>query len=233
MAEQELPLVFVVTSTWRRADVLMQRCIPSVMAQSYPNVEHIIVSDGPDDELLGKLRSFLDESDAPDNLELHFLEEHSKIARHWGGCACNRGLDVPRGELIAYCDDDDALRPRHVELLVAALKANPRAGFAYAQMICHNPSGPVLIGANDPCAGGIGIPMIMHRASLTRDIARWGRPSSFEDWEMIARWLDAGVKWVVVNEQTIDVYYSMFARRSDPWRAAGPSGAALTGPSKN
>jgi glycosyltransferase involved in cell wall biosynthesis len=82
MAEQELPLVSVVTSTWRRADVLMQRCSPSVKAQSYPNVEHIIVSDRPDDELLGKLRSFLDESDAPDNLELHFLEEHSKIARH-------------------------------------------------------------------------------------------------------------------------------------------------------
>jgi Glycosyl transferase family 2 len=41
---------------------------------------------------------------------------------------------VARGELIAYCDDDDALRPRHVELLVAALKANPRAGFAYTQM---------------------------------------------------------------------------------------------------
>jgi glycosyltransferase involved in cell wall biosynthesis len=81
MAEQELPLVSVVTSTWRRADVLMQRCIPSVIAQPYPNVERIIVSDRPDDELLGKLRSFLDESDAPDNLELHFLEEHSKIAR--------------------------------------------------------------------------------------------------------------------------------------------------------
>ena len=32
----------------------MQRCILSVMAQSYPNAGHIIVSDGPDDELLGE-----------------------------------------------------------------------------------------------------------------------------------------------------------------------------------
>ena len=91
----------------------------------------------------------------------------------------------------------------------------------------------MLIGANDPYADGIGTPMIMHRASLTRDVARWGRPSSFEDWEMIARWLDAGVKWVAMNEQTVDVYYSMFARRSDPLRAAGPSGAAPAVPSKN
>ena len=45
---------------------------------------------------------------------------------------------MAHGELIAYCDDDDALRPRHVELLVAALKANQMVGFAYTQMICHN-----------------------------------------------------------------------------------------------
>ena len=32
----------------------MQRCILSVMAQSYPNAEHIIVRDGPEDELLGE-----------------------------------------------------------------------------------------------------------------------------------------------------------------------------------
>jgi hypothetical protein len=50
---------------------------------------------------------------------------------------------------------------------------------------------------------------------------------------MIAHWLDVGVKWVAMNEQTVDVYYSMFARRSDPLRAAGPSGAAPTVPSKN
>jgi hypothetical protein len=74
---------------------------------------------------------------------------------------------------------------------------------------------------------------LLGQRSLTPDIARWGRPSSFEDWEMIARWLDAGVKWVAMNEQTVEVYYSMFARRSDPLRAAGPSGAAPTVPSKN
>jgi hypothetical protein len=35
---------------------------------------------------------------------------------------------------------------------------------------------------------------------------------SFEDWEMIARWLDADVKWVAMNEQAVDAYYSMCSR---------------------
>jgi hypothetical protein len=52
------------------ADVQMQRCILSVTAQSYPNGERIIVSDGPDDELLGKPRSFLPNAARPSGLGL-------------------------------------------------------------------------------------------------------------------------------------------------------------------
>jgi hypothetical protein len=51
-------------------------------------------------------------------------------------------------------------------------------------MICHNPSGPVLIGANDPLRRRHWHPDDhAPREPHTRDIARWGRPSSFEDWE--------------------------------------------------
>src|SRR5262252_1881600 len=46
-----LPSVDVVTPTWERHDVLLNRAIPSVQAQTYPNVRHIVVSDGPDMEL--------------------------------------------------------------------------------------------------------------------------------------------------------------------------------------
>ncbi|HEX2319863.1 MAG TPA: hypothetical protein VHJ18_12845, partial [Streptosporangiaceae bacterium] len=71
------------------------------------------------------------------------------------------------------------------------------------------------------------------RGGLAPYVHACDRGESFEDWRMIARWLDVGVKWVAMNEQAVDVYYSMFARRSDPLRAAGPSGVAPTVPSKN
>ena len=45
------PLVSVITPTWLRHDWLLHRCMPSVQGQTYPHIEHIIVSDGPDPEL--------------------------------------------------------------------------------------------------------------------------------------------------------------------------------------
>ena len=95
---------------------------------------------------------------------------------------------------------------------MAALKANPRAGFAYTQMICHNPSGPVLIGANDPCADGIGTPMIMHRRELADlpGVAPWAQASQYEDWELVLAWINAGVRYVRVDAETSDVWPSLY-----------------------
>lgn len=53
------PLVSVITPTWNRHDLLLTRCLPSVQAQDYPAVEHVIISDGPDEDLrdfLAKVR---------------------------------------------------------------------------------------------------------------------------------------------------------------------------------
>ena len=46
-----VPLVSVITPTWQRHALLLDRCIPSVAAQDYPNVDHVVVSDGPDPAL--------------------------------------------------------------------------------------------------------------------------------------------------------------------------------------
>ena len=45
------PTCSVITSTWQRHEALLQRAIPSVLAQTYPDVRHVIASDGPDDYL--------------------------------------------------------------------------------------------------------------------------------------------------------------------------------------
>ena len=48
------PLVSVVTGTWQRHDLLME-AIANVRSQTYPNIEHVIVSDGPDQALVWEL----------------------------------------------------------------------------------------------------------------------------------------------------------------------------------
>jgi len=191
------PLVSVVTPTWQRHDLLLKRCVPSVQAQTYGDVEHIIVSDGPDPELAALL---------PAAVRFVQLPEHDPAIR-WGLRARLHGIGLARGDYIAYLDDDNSFRPEHVARLAAALDANPGAGFAYSRMQVNGRGPAYIIGSDPPFCGLIDTSEIMHRPVLLA-VATW-RDDGVQatiDWDLIARWMAAGVTWACVPEITADYY---------------------------
>ncbi len=196
------PVVTVITPTWQRHEYLFDRCIPSVEAQTYPYVEHIVVSDGPDPEL----REYLNEHFT----WVKYLEvaEHA-THRHWGGPARSLALEHATGSFIAYCDDDDFLRPEHCELATQSLLSNPNCGFTISRMVSHNPAGEFIIGWGPPREGNVGTPMITHRRELLT-VADWGYDSATEDWDLVHAWIEAGVEYARVDAETIDVWPSAF-----------------------
>lgn len=193
------PIVSVITPTWNRNSLLLERCIPSVEAQTYPYIEHVIVSDGPDPALL--------ERDFSDMVTYDYLPEH--VNGHIGNPARLWALEICHGSLIAYLDDDDAYRPDHIKLLVEALGSGEGYRWARSVMMSHKPSGSVNIGYGRAVYGNIGTPMIMHERSLL-EIATWTDDGEQEDWELISKWLDAGFEPVCVDEVTVDVWPSNF-----------------------
>jgi len=197
--------VSVITPSWRRHDMLF-RAIASVQEQTLPDVEHLVVSDGPDPLLKDQLgRPWL----LPHHrLYYHELPVHDE-APHWGAPARLAGIELAAGTYITYCDDDDVLRPEHCRLLAAALDAHPEAGFAASWMLSHSPHGDTLIGSGELAAGNVGTPMLMHRREVL-DIATWGEPSAFEDWNLAWAWISAGVQYARVDEITSDVWPSVF-----------------------
>jgi glycosyltransferase involved in cell wall biosynthesis len=189
-----------------RHDLLLGRCIPSVQAQGYPAVEHLVVSDGPDPVLREKLaRPWLD---GWRNLRYLELPAHDED-RHYGHHARAHGLELARGEYIAYVDDDDSLCPDHCHRLAAALDAAPEAGFAVSQMASHGPHGITVIGEGELACGNVGTPMIMHRR-WPLEIAGWDHAGQFEDWDLVWAWLRAGAPYVRVNAVTCDAWPSIF-----------------------
>lgn len=201
------PLVSIITPTWLRNDILLSRCIPSVENQTYPAVEHVIVSDGPDPELRAKL--FPPRVAGRSGRFFFELPEHS-LDLHWGHFSRLHGLDYASGELIGYCDDDDALRPEHCALLAGALLDHPEAGWAWSLMASHNGDDATgEIGHGAPSCGNIGTPMIMHRRA-TLEHGTWEQASSFEDWELVNSWIQAGIGCVKVEEVTVDVWPSVY-----------------------
>lgn len=190
------PLVSVITPTWRRHGVLLSRCIPSVAAQTYPCVEHIVVSDGPDPELAAMI---------PPGIRFAELSVHPESER-WGGAdARKRGLEMARGDLIAYLDDDDAYRPEHIQVLATALERNPGAGFAYTRAVADNKGAKLRIGDGPVAWGRILSCMIMHRREILKT-ATWRHLMRADDWDLVARWLDAGIGYVSVDAVTCDYF---------------------------
>jgi len=57
---------------------------------------------------------------------------------------------------------------------------------------------PTVVGWGPLAPGNVGSPMIMHRQWVL-DHGTWGPASWKEDWELVERWLDAGVKYVNVG----------------------------------
>ena len=115
------PLVTVIVPTHNRPDMLT-RALRSIMAQTYPNIEIVVVNDAGLDvsNIIGWLGK-----DANITYVRHGKNRGLAAAR-------NTALNVAQGEIIAYLDDDDVFLPNHVETIVDAL-VNLRAQFVYTE----------------------------------------------------------------------------------------------------
>jgi hypothetical protein len=183
-----------------------------VQAQDYPALEHVVVSDGPD-EYLGKMfASHVPVEHCQDirqgrrhPLWYYELPEHDPAAQ-WGHYARLHGIDLAAGKYIAYLDDDNSWHTYHVRLLVAALEETG-AGFAYPKMAVHG-RGEYVIGTDPPAFGQIDTSMIVHRRELL-DVAtwRWHPGIATIDWDLVSRWMAAGATWVHVPQVTCDYYF--------------------------
>ncbi len=200
------PLCSVVTPTWKRHDLLFSRTIPSVQAQDYERVQHVVFSDGPDPELERQIVRLIQSRPRHAVLYAQFAERDPLA--EFGSRPRKAAIPFTVGEYITYCDDDDSLRPEHCRLMAEALDADPEAGFAVSRMVSHH-AHPVVVGWGPLACGNVGSPMIMHRRSVLEH-GTWGPDSWTEDWDLVERWLDAGVRYVNVDAETSDVWPSVF-----------------------
>lgn len=108
------PRVTVVIPVHNRAHYIGS-AVESVLAQTYPDFEIVVVDDGSTDATPDIVRGF---ADPRVRLERHETNLGIPAAR-------NRGLDAARGEYIATLDSDDLAHPKRLERQVAFLDAHP------------------------------------------------------------------------------------------------------------
>ncbi len=119
------PLVSVYTPTYNRGEILIERAVKSVLAQTYDNFEYVIIGDCCTDNT-EKLVSQIKDP------RIRFYNMKTKSAgypltpegRWLAGPvkAANKALDMIRGDWIARLDDDDTFTTDHIELLLSFAK---------------------------------------------------------------------------------------------------------------
>jgi glycosyltransferase involved in cell wall biosynthesis len=98
--------------------------VESVLNQTYPDVEVIVVDDGSTDETAVVAQSFTDPRVS------YIYQENRGLSG-----ARNSGIRHAAGEYLSYLDSDDLFLPEKLELLVGELERRPDLGFVAGQAI--------------------------------------------------------------------------------------------------
>jgi glycosyltransferase involved in cell wall biosynthesis len=115
-----MPTISVIIPAYNAARTILET-INSVQQQTFSDFEIIVINDGSTDSLVTQLNTINDP-----RLKVFSYENGGlSVAR-------NRGITHATGEFIAFLDADDLWTPDKLELQLAALQSNPKAGVAYS-----------------------------------------------------------------------------------------------------
>jgi glycosyltransferase involved in cell wall biosynthesis len=109
--------ISVIMPTYNRAGYI-GHAIESVLAQTYRDLELIIIDDGSTDDTAGSVAPYLRDG------RVRILRQEN------GGAAAarNHGLAERRGKVVAFIDSDDIWEPAKLEIQAAVLDALPNIG---------------------------------------------------------------------------------------------------------
>ncbi len=113
MAPME-PLLSVVVPVYK-VEAYLNRCLESLTAQTYRNLEILLVDDGSPDHS-GEICDRWAERDS----RIRVLHQENRGA----GAARNAALDAAKGELIGFVDSDDYLSPQMYEVLYSLMEGD-------------------------------------------------------------------------------------------------------------
>lgn len=116
----ESSLVSCIIPTYKRCDTLV-RAINSVLNQTYPNIEVLVVNDNnPDDEFTMRVKAIMQIYEADNRVRLIMQEKHVN-----GAVARNIGIKAALGEFVGFLDDDDEWEPGKALKQVEYLNEHP------------------------------------------------------------------------------------------------------------
>ena len=124
----DLPLISIGVSTYNRKDYL-KLSLDSLLNQTYPNCEIIVVDDGSADNTGEMVKA------------LYPQVKYVYQANAGDAAAKNHAAQLAQGEYIVFNDSDDLFLPDAVERLYNAVKDKEKSAISYGTYITIDPDG--------------------------------------------------------------------------------------------
>ncbi len=190
-------LVSVIIPTYNRPDYLRE-AVESVLAQTYPLIEILIIDDGSSDEgavTKSALKQYLS-TDFQLPKVTYLYQKNSGLVS-----AVNRGLGLAQGEYIQRLDDDDRLLPEKIARSVELFQACPAVGLVATGYYQIDATGRrirtrsprrcpdsrrlfnMLMGCISACAGVMVRSLVHQKVGVYRDI----KAQDYEMWIRVAK----------------------------------------------
>ena len=140
--EQQMPLVSVCVATMNRSDILIERCLNSLVNQTYRNLQIVVVGDHCTDDTGSRIAQLRD-----DRISFHNLSSRGPYPLpgmdRWmvaGTNAINAAMSMCEGQFITHLDDDDCATIDRIETLLNAAQQH-KADFCWHPFWCENSDG--------------------------------------------------------------------------------------------
>lgn len=183
------PSVSVIIPTFNRGRFI-GGAVRSVLAQTYGDLEVVVVDDGSTDDTRAVIESIADP-------RLRYIHQGNQGRSH----ARNVALGVARGRYITFLDSDDLYLPGKVEIQVRYLEAHPGTGMVYTSAYCIDGEGNRLDHVYEATVSGkiyediafftpvtITLPTVMARREVFETVGGFDeRMHRFEDTDMWRR----------------------------------------------
>jgi len=194
------PLVSIVLPTYNHLRFL-PKAVESVLGQTYPNFELIIINDGSTDGTCAYLEGLKDP-------RIRVIHQGNKGLPE----ALNTGFRAAHGELLTWISSDNYCAATFLEVFVSAMEANPNAGLAYSAFARINEDGQVIKVTDCPdmdysrlLLSFPGMSSFMYRRGCQETVGLYDPAlEGAEDWDM---WLRIAERFPIVYVPDILYYY--------------------------
>jgi len=128
----KLPRISVVIPAYN-CDRYVAQAVESVLHQTYSSVEIIVIDDGSQDNTRQVLQ--------PYSAQIRYVYQDNQGV----SVARNHGINLARGEFVAFLDADDVFLPDKLAVQLAVFEANPKLGIVHSGWRRINQQGETLM----------------------------------------------------------------------------------------